>query len=704
MQHSYDSFDRPGGFTRVNLVAPLRHRDFALLWGGQTGSLIGDGVFLVAMAWQVYALSNAPTALSMVGIAMTVPTIVLLLIGGVVTDRFDRRRVLLAADVVRGAAVGLMAVLSLTGTLELWHMFGLVALYGAGTAFFGPAFDAIVPDLLPESELAQANSLDQFMRPICFRLAGPALGGWLVAGLGVGTAFAVDSASFALSAAMVLAMSSRESHASGGHSVAADLRQGFRFVRGNVWLWGTLVSAAVAYFLFLGPVEVLLPYVVKNSLHGSAAALGLVFAAGGLGSVGAALVMSHVGQPRRSITVIYATWTLATLAVAGYGLANSAWQLMFASFAFNALETAGTIVWMTLKQREVPAAMLGRVSSLDWLISIGLLPISFAVTGPVAAAIGAQTALVAAGAAGAAGDGLGAAPAGDVRRPAPRRRRHAAARVRPPGPAAEAQVQGGLNPSATAAVMPLRYPAGVWRRNAGTRRSGHAAYSGTSGCARTDRRSVRDHPHRRRVLARAHGARADASRAPRRPVTGARVRPHLSRQGGAAASPGAVPPRPRWPPSTGRCAPTGGDATMILRDLAVRLDGLAPSDRKAAHAILARPAIRSTRRLPAMAGWPRPPLARLRAERLHPLGQRHRRRCPGCHRHRPRPTASPITSTRPWPPPRTCGTRRSTRWATGRRCRTRRRPTTAQTAGSTSTSATWGRSSCTATARATIPA
>src|SRR5207302_3733640 len=99
-------------------------------------------------------------------------------------------------------------------------------------------------------------------------------------------------------------------------------------------------------------------------------------------------------QPRRSITVIYATWTLATLAVAGYGLANSAWQLMFASFAFNALETAGTIVWMTLKQREVPAAMLGRVSSLDWLISIGLLPISFALTAPVAAAVGVRATLV----------------------------------------------------------------------------------------------------------------------------------------------------------------------------------------------------------------------------------------------------------------------------------------------------------------------
>jgi len=400
MQHSYDSLDRPGGFSRVHLLAPLRHRDFALLWGGQTGSLIGDGVFLVAMAWQVYAISNAPTALSLVGIAMTIPTIVLLLAGGVVTDRFDRRNVLIAADTVRGGAVGLMAVLSLTGSLQLWHMFCLVAVYGAGTAFFGPAFDAIVPGLLPGDMLPQANSLDQFVRPIAFRLAGPALGGWLVSAFGVGTAFALDAASFALSAAMVAAIATRTAPAAAG-SVAGDLRRGFRFVRDNVWLWGTLASAAVAYLLFLGPVEVLLPYIVKNGLRGSAAELGLVFAAGGLGSVGAAIVMSRRGQPRRSITVIYASWTLATLAVAGYGLATSAWQLMAASFAFNALETVGTIIWATLKQREVPASMLGRVSSLDWLISIGLLPISFALTGPVAAAVGAQATLVAAGTAGA---------------------------------------------------------------------------------------------------------------------------------------------------------------------------------------------------------------------------------------------------------------------------------------------------------------
>ncbi|TMB86230.1 MAG: MFS transporter, partial [Chloroflexi bacterium] len=249
MQHSYDGHDRPGGFSRVNLLAPLRHRDFALLWTGQTASLIGDGVFLVAMAWQVYSISNAPAALSMVGIAMTIPTLVLLLAGGVVSDRFDRRRVLIGADVVRGLAVGGMALLSLAGALQLWHMFVLVAVYGAGTAFFGPAFDAIVPELMPSEQLAQANSLDQLVRPIAFRLAGPALGGWMVAGLGVGTAFALDSATFVISAAAVLSMRQYDGCGTRGASMMADVRQGYAFVRSNVWLWGTLISAAVAYLL-----------------------------------------------------------------------------------------------------------------------------------------------------------------------------------------------------------------------------------------------------------------------------------------------------------------------------------------------------------------------------------------------------------------------------------------------------------------------
>jgi MFS family permease len=398
MHLSYEGPGHGGGLSRVRLLAPLRHREFRLLWSGMCVSLLGDGVFLVAMAWQVYALSNAPTALALVGVTMTVPTIVFLLLGGVVSDRLDRRRIMLGADLARGLAVGLMALLALTGNLALWHVAVLVAVYGAGQAFFSPAFDAIVPEVLPAGELAQANALDQFVRPIALRLAGPALGGLTIEALGSGAAFALDAASFAVSAIALLAMVPRPRAVAGvSATVSDDVRAGLRYIRGHVWLWATFASAALAYLLFMGPAEVLLPYIVKNDLHGSAADLGVVFAAGGVGSVGCAVVMGQRGLPRRDVTFMYLTWTLATVAVAGYGFATSVWQLMLASLAFNALETAGTIVWATIKQRHVPTALLGRVSSLDWLISIGLLPLSFALTGPVSGAIGAQETLIAAG-------------------------------------------------------------------------------------------------------------------------------------------------------------------------------------------------------------------------------------------------------------------------------------------------------------------
>ena len=399
MLHNYEGLDPKGGFSRVRLLAPLALRDFRLLWTGMCISLLGDGVFIVALAWQVYALSNVPTALALVGVAMTVPTIAFLLLGGVLSDRFDRRRLMLGADVARGLAIGAIAVLSLTGTLELWHMCVLVAVFGGATAFFGPAFDAIVPDVLPASLLPQANSLDQFVRPVALRLAGPALGGFLISGVGVGWAFALNAATFAVSAAALLAMARparREESGSTG-SVTGDIRAGFSYIRKHVWLWGTFASAAVAYLCFMGPAEVLLPFLVKNGLNGSAADLGLVFAAGGIGSVGCAAIIGQRGIPKRDITFMYLAWTLATVAIAGYGLATSVWQLMLASIAFNGLETAGTIVWATAKQRHVPPALLGRVSSLDWLISIGLLPLSFALTGPVSAVLGVQGTLIAGG-------------------------------------------------------------------------------------------------------------------------------------------------------------------------------------------------------------------------------------------------------------------------------------------------------------------
>ena len=204
MHHSHEALDRPGGLARVGLLLPLRDPEFRKLWIAMCVSLLGDGAFLVAVAWQVYELSNAPTAMSVVGIAMTVPTIVFLLIGGVASDRFDRRMVMVAADLLRAVAGAALAVLALTHAIEVWHIAVIAAVYGTGAAFFAPAFDALVPDIVPPERLAQANALDQLMRPIVFRMAGPAIGGVLVASASAGVVFALDAASFIVSATILL--------------------------------------------------------------------------------------------------------------------------------------------------------------------------------------------------------------------------------------------------------------------------------------------------------------------------------------------------------------------------------------------------------------------------------------------------------------------------------------------------------------------
>jgi len=388
------------------MLLPLRNRDFRLLWTGMTASLVGDGVFLVALAWQVYQLSNAPTALSVVGVAVSLPHVLFLLAGGVASDRVDRRRLMIAADVVRGAAMGALGLLAAMGALHLWQVIILGAVYGGATAFFGPAFDAIVPDVVPAELLGSANSLDQFVRPAALRLIGPALGGWLIALWGTGSAFLVDAATFFVSAACVLLMRPTPSppgrleepwEARSSGAAVREVREGFRFVRSRIWLWGTFLAATLAYLLFMGPVEVLLPYIVKNDMGGGAGVLGWVFAMGGVGAIGGAIVVGHSGIPRRFVTFMYVSWAVATFAVAGYGLARVPWQAMVASLVFNALETAGAVVWATTKHRLVPGNLLGRVSSFDWFISIGLVPVSFAVTGPIASVLGARTTLVWAG-------------------------------------------------------------------------------------------------------------------------------------------------------------------------------------------------------------------------------------------------------------------------------------------------------------------
>ena len=389
---------------RVGILRPLRVRDFAFLWIGLTVSFIGDGIYIIAIAWQTYDLSNSPSALAAVGIAWSLPQVVLLLVSGVLSDRLDRRLLMIAGDVIRGLAIATIGIMSITGRLTMTSLIVLVVVYGAGQALFGPAFSSIVPQVVPADMLVEANSLGQFVRPVAWTLIGPLVGGALVAGLGTGWAFVTDAATFVISAVMVGLMRTRPHARSEDERTSpwADLKEGLRYVRSKTWLWVAMLTGTVSLLATWGPWEVLVPYVVRNDLGGSAADLGLVFGAGGVGSLTVALAMGQRGRlPRRAMTALYFTWAVGMLMTAGFGLVSTVWQAMAVAFVSESCITALVVIWFTLLQRLVPGHLLGRVSSLDWLISIAGVPLSFAVVGPAAAAFGVDATLIAAGVIGA---------------------------------------------------------------------------------------------------------------------------------------------------------------------------------------------------------------------------------------------------------------------------------------------------------------
>jgi len=387
-----------GPLGRAKILQPLRHRDFALLTGGSTVSLLGDGFFFLALAWQVYEISNVPTALSVVWVAWTLPSVIFLLVGGALADRYDRRWLMIGADIIRAVAIGAIGFLSIANVLEIWHIAVLIAFVGLGDAFFNPASTAIVPDLVPDEDLPQANALMGTLRPLMVRLVGPALAGFVVAAVGSGAAFVVDGASFLVSAVAVAAIRPRPMHIEeGGHGVRQTIRQvreGLGFVRRTPWIWATLVSAMLSLLVFFGPVETLVPFLVKNRLNLGPESLGLIFAVGGVGAILTGVAIGQFGLPRKRVTIMYASWSFGVALMAIYGLMTDLWHALIASFITHALFQLGQVIWTTMLQTLVPRKLLGRVTSVDWLVSTGLVPVSFALTGPAAEAFGAANTMV----------------------------------------------------------------------------------------------------------------------------------------------------------------------------------------------------------------------------------------------------------------------------------------------------------------------
>jgi len=397
--------DVPTPKTGIGILRPLRHRDFRLLWLGQFISLAGDGIYIVAIAWQVYEeMGESPSVFAWVGVAWTVPQVLFLLMTGALSDRMDRRLLMIAGDGLRMVVIAAIGLLSIAGTLTIPMLLALVFVYGAGGALFGPAFNAIVPTIVPEELFVEANAVGQVARPIAMTIVGPLIGGLMLV-FGTGWAFLADAVTFAISAVCVWLMQARPVvRSKEGTRFTDDIREGLRYLRRTRWFFMGVVVGAFSLFAVWGPWETLVPFVVKDELGGDGLAFALVLAAGGLAAVTVGLVMAQRSRlGKRPLTVMYAAWAVGMGATAGFGLVTTVWQAMLVAFVAEGAIAMLIVIWFTVIQRLVPDELRGRVSSLDWMISIGLAPLSFAVVGPIADAIGTSATLILAGVVGAVG-------------------------------------------------------------------------------------------------------------------------------------------------------------------------------------------------------------------------------------------------------------------------------------------------------------
>jgi len=371
----------------------LRERDYRLLFGAQATSLLGDQMATVALAFGVLGIGGSASDVGLVFAARSLALMASLLGGGVIGDRLPRRRVLAATDLVRLASQGLLAAVLIGGGTAIWPVIALSAVTGAATGVFNPTATAFLPAVVAPRRLQEANAL-RSLAASAGRIAGPLLAGVLVATAGAGWALAVDAATYAVSAVLVLGIRVAGAPAGVGPAeratVLADLRAGWTAFRSRRWLWAIVAWAAVGNVV-LGAWRVLGPVVAEHDL-GGVTAWSAIIAASGAGGVAGGLVALRAA-PRRPL--LLAVGALALFYPQMALLAAVAPTAVIAVAA--AVGEAGLIlcltVWESTLQRHVEPRLLSRVSAYDWLGSLAFEPLGLAVWGPIAAVVGVSEAL-----------------------------------------------------------------------------------------------------------------------------------------------------------------------------------------------------------------------------------------------------------------------------------------------------------------------
>lgn len=373
---------------------PLTVRNFLLLYIGENVSLLGDQFYIIALPWLTIQLTNSGITLGTVLMAAAIPRAVLMLFGGVFSDRFSPRLVMLVSNALRGVLIALFTIVVAFKLTKLWHLYFFGISFGILDGFFIPASKSIIPTLVPAQYLVAANILSQGTSQLIL-LIGPALGGLLIAIAGIKIAFAFDGLTFIITTATLLLMKGRiiKSHMLIGESnqnstsnnkaisLITGMREGFNYGWNNYSLRLILLIVIILNFLFMGPLQVGMTSLAHSRFQGGAVSLGIMQSAwGGGGLIGTLAPQIISNLPRLGILILI----LASVQGLGLFLLSFVPHIALSSITVAILGFCSsffTVVGITWIQKQTPSKILGRVMSLVMFSSLGIAPFSYALAG-----------------------------------------------------------------------------------------------------------------------------------------------------------------------------------------------------------------------------------------------------------------------------------------------------------------------------------
>jgi MFS family permease len=368
----------------ASTFSALRERNLALIVGAVSISALGSGMSQVALAFAVLRISNA-SGLGLIFFARELPIVVFLLLGGIWADRVSRKWLLVIGDLTTGAAQAATAALFLTGHASVWSIAALQVLFGTANAVTRPANIGLLPQAVKATHLQQANAL-RSLGSNTMQIAGPAIGAVIVVAANPGWALVADAATFFISAALRAQLRITQADRPARKHFLADLREGWREFRARTWVWA-MVSSFGLFQLTLFPTMLVLGPVVAKQHLGGAGAWGAILACQAAGAVLGGLVSLRI-RFKRPLLASALVMLPTGLMLAALGLAAPLWILCAVSLFATTCLLCGDIVWQSTFQTHVPEHLISRLSSFDWLGSVALNPIGYALVGPLAARIG----------------------------------------------------------------------------------------------------------------------------------------------------------------------------------------------------------------------------------------------------------------------------------------------------------------------------